>query len=140
MVLFFSLESETIYRVILCLSFCTMGLSSSGKLQTRSSSLTPSISRCLQITQVFIFFPMGSTNRYRFDCGSGVGIVRSTETVKLNNWNNLSVYRHRWDAWIQLNEGKRVQGRSKVGAYAVFFVLRFAWFLFLSVYMTFFIR
>lgn len=51
---------------------------------------------------------------YRFDCGSGVGVVRSMETVKLNEWNSLSVYRHRWDAWIQLNDGKRVQGRSKV--------------------------
>ncbi|KAK0089340.1 hypothetical protein PV325_007884 [Microctonus aethiopoides] len=44
---------------------------------------------------------------------SGVGVVRSMETVKLNEWNSLSVYRHRWDAWIQLNDGKRVQGRSK---------------------------
>ncbi|XP_044575810.1 pikachurin-like [Cotesia glomerata] len=50
---------------------------------------------------------------FRFDCGSGVGIVRSAETVKLNEWNTLNVYRHRWDAWIQLNGGKRVQGRSK---------------------------
>lgn len=52
----------------------------------------------------------------RFDCGSGVGTVRSTETVKLNEWNTLSVYRHRWDAWIQLNQEKRVEGRSKVRA------------------------
>ncbi|KAF7993809.1 hypothetical protein HCN44_011078 [Aphidius gifuensis] len=50
---------------------------------------------------------------FRFDCGSGVGIVRSTETVKLNEWNSLNVFRHRWDAWIQLNSDKRVQGRSK---------------------------
>ncbi|XP_033229252.1 pikachurin [Belonocnema kinseyi] len=49
----------------------------------------------------------------RFDCGSGVGIVRSSEPVKLNEWNTLSIYRHRWDAWIQLNREKRVQGRSK---------------------------
>ncbi|KAH0954021.1 hypothetical protein HN011_007523 [Eciton burchellii] len=50
---------------------------------------------------------------FRFDCGSGVGTVRSTETVRLNEWNTLSVYRHRWDAWIQLNQEKRVEGRSK---------------------------
>ncbi|EZA60909.1 Pikachurin, partial [Ooceraea biroi] len=50
---------------------------------------------------------------FRFDCGSGVGTVRSTETVKLNEWNTLSVYRHRWDAWVQLNQEKRVEGRSK---------------------------
>uniref|UniRef100_A0ABD2X622 Pikachurin n=1 Tax=Trichogramma kaykai TaxID=54128 RepID=A0ABD2X622_9HYME len=50
---------------------------------------------------------------FRFDCGSGVGIVRSSDTVKLNEWNVLNVYRHRWDAWLQLNQEKRVQGRSK---------------------------
>ncbi|XP_046585807.1 pikachurin [Neodiprion lecontei] len=50
---------------------------------------------------------------FRFDCGSGVGIARTSETVKLNEWNTLAVYRHRWDAWIQLNGGRRVQGRSK---------------------------
>lgn len=32
----------------------------------------------------------------------------------LNQWNRLTLYRHRWDAWIQLNNGKHVEGRSKV--------------------------
>uniref|UniRef100_A0A2S2NPU2 Pikachurin n=1 Tax=Schizaphis graminum TaxID=13262 RepID=A0A2S2NPU2_SCHGA len=50
---------------------------------------------------------------FRFDCGSGLGVVKSEETVILNQWNTLSVYRHRWDAWIQLNRGKRIAGRSK---------------------------
>ncbi|XP_054277202.1 pikachurin isoform X2 [Macrosteles quadrilineatus] len=50
---------------------------------------------------------------FRFDCGSGVGVVRSEDNVLLNQWNKLTLYRHRWDAWIQLNNGKRVQGRSK---------------------------
>ncbi|KAK6624755.1 hypothetical protein RUM44_011615 [Polyplax serrata] len=49
----------------------------------------------------------------KFDCGSGIGVVRSEETVNLNEWNRLVLYRHRWDAWIQLNNGKHVQGRSK---------------------------
>ncbi|KAJ8960123.1 hypothetical protein NQ318_003842 [Aromia moschata] len=50
---------------------------------------------------------------FRFDCGSGVGVVRSQETVFLNQWNHITLYRHRWDAWLQLNGGKHVQGRSK---------------------------
>ncbi|KAK9497576.1 hypothetical protein O3M35_004275 [Rhynocoris fuscipes] len=50
---------------------------------------------------------------FRFDCGSGVGVVRSLETVILNQWNRITLYRHRWEAWIQLNSGKHVQGRSK---------------------------
>ncbi|GJQ82652.1 hypothetical protein Trydic_g19669 [Trypoxylus dichotomus] len=50
---------------------------------------------------------------FRFDCGSGIGMVRSEETVLLNQWNHITLYRHRWDAWLQLNGGKHVQGRSK---------------------------
>ncbi|XP_060522277.1 pikachurin [Cylas formicarius] len=50
---------------------------------------------------------------FRFDCGSGIGVVRSDETVLLNQWNHVSLYRHRWDAWLQLNNGKHIQGRSK---------------------------
>ncbi|KPJ12744.1 Pikachurin, partial [Papilio machaon] len=49
----------------------------------------------------------------RFDCGSGAGILRSPEPVRLGRWNTVSVYRHRWDAWLRLNNGKRVRGRSK---------------------------
>ncbi|XP_068624233.1 pikachurin-like [Battus philenor] len=49
----------------------------------------------------------------RFDCGSGAGILRSPEPVRLGRWNTISVYRHRWDAWLRLNTGKRVRGRSK---------------------------
>ncbi|KAJ6636409.1 Pikachurin, partial [Pseudolycoriella hygida] len=48
-----------------------------------------------------------------FDCGSGTGKVKSQETVILNQWNSITVYRHRWDAWLLLNEGAKVQGRSK---------------------------
>ncbi|XP_063372701.1 pikachurin [Cydia amplana] len=49
----------------------------------------------------------------RFDCGSGAGVLRSPEPVRLGHWNVISVYRHRWDAWLRLNNGKRVRGRSK---------------------------
>ncbi|XP_041972010.1 pikachurin [Aricia agestis] len=49
----------------------------------------------------------------RFDCGSGPGVLRSPEPVRLGRWNTVSVYRHRWDAWLRLNNGKRVRGRSK---------------------------
>jgi pikachurin len=52
---------------------------------------------------------------FKFDCGSGEGGVRSAEPVLLNQWNKLTLYRHRWDAWLQLNGGIHVQGRSKVG-------------------------
>lgn len=42
-----------------------------------------------------------------------MGVVRSEETVLLNQWNHIRLYRVRWDARIQLNGGKHVEGRSK---------------------------
>ncbi|KAK9877461.1 hypothetical protein WA026_018570 [Henosepilachna vigintioctopunctata] len=48
-----------------------------------------------------------------FDCGSGVGVVRSEETVLLNQWNDVALFRHRWDAWLQLNGARHARGRSK---------------------------
>lgn len=51
-----------------------------------------------------------------FDCGSGVGSVRSRETIMLNEWNSVIIYRHRWDAWLVLNHGTKVQGRSNVSS------------------------
>ncbi|XP_044746396.1 pikachurin [Coccinella septempunctata] len=50
---------------------------------------------------------------FRFDCGSGEGVVRSEETVLLNQWNHVTLFRHRWDAWLQLNGERHAQGRSK---------------------------
>ncbi|XP_075165344.1 LOW QUALITY PROTEIN: EGF like, fibronectin type III and laminin G domains protein pikachurin [Haematobia irritans] len=47
-----------------------------------------------------------------FDCGSGAGSVRSHETILLNEWNSVVIYRHRWDAWLVLNHGTKVEGRS----------------------------
>lgn len=49
---------------------------------------------------------------FLFDCGSGKGVIISSETVILHQWNTLIIYRYRWDAWIELNEKRRVRGRS----------------------------
>ncbi|XP_013792509.2 pikachurin-like, partial [Limulus polyphemus] len=49
----------------------------------------------------------------RFDCGMGMGILRSHSAVLLYSWNYVTVYRDRWEAWLKLNKGKQVQGRSK---------------------------
>ncbi|XP_050735962.1 pikachurin-like [Eriocheir sinensis] len=56
---------------------------------------------------------VGSFVEFRWDCGSGAGSVRSPEAVALGEWNRLTVYRHRWDVWLQLNDGHHVQGRSE---------------------------
>jgi Laminin G domain len=39
-----------------------------------------------------------------FDCGSGKGVIRSSEKVILHQWNTLMIYRYRWEGWIELNE------------------------------------
>lgn len=49
-----------------------------------------------------------------FDCGSGTGQIKSDKVVNLNEWNSVIIYRHRWDAWIEINKGRRIKGRSKV--------------------------
>ncbi|CAO1339330.1 unnamed protein product [Diamesa serratosioi] len=48
-----------------------------------------------------------------FDCGSGSGFIKTKESVLLNVWNTITIYRHRWDAWILLNQNTKVYGRSK---------------------------
>ncbi|GAB6029009.1 hypothetical protein CHUAL_004797 [Chamberlinius hualienensis] len=50
---------------------------------------------------------------FRFDCGSGMGVISSQESVILHKWNKVTLFRHRWDAWMQLNEGSHIQGRSE---------------------------
>ena len=58
----------------------------------------------------------GGSFLFRLDCGTGVGVVRSTSQVHLNQWNHLSVFRHDWAVWIQLNGGRKEEGRSQVSA------------------------
>lgn len=38
----------------------------------------------------------------------GEGILRSDQPVVLSSWNKLSIYRDRWDAWMQLNNDHQV--------------------------------
>lgn len=49
---------------------------------------------------------------FLFDCGSGKGVIISSEKVVLHQWNSLIIYRYRWDAWIELNDQRRIKGRS----------------------------
>ena len=49
----------------------------------------------------------------RLDCGTGPGSVRSSERVRLSHWNRITVFRHDWGVWLQLNNGKHDEGRSQ---------------------------
>lgn len=50
----------------------------------------------------------------RFDCGSGVALIRTTNVVDVEKWNKVTIHRREWSAWIRLNNGTQVAGRSKV--------------------------
>jgi hypothetical protein len=50
----------------------------------------------------------------RLDCGTGPGIVRSASRANLGRWNRLTVFRHDWGVWLQLNGGVHEEGRSQV--------------------------
>lgn len=49
----------------------------------------------------------------RLDCGTGPGIVITESKVHLGRWNRLTVFRHDWGVWLQLNGGKHQEGRSQ---------------------------
>ena len=53
-------------------------------------------------------------SNFRLDCGTGPGLVRSSQQVALGSWNHLSVFRHDWAVWLQLNSGHKEEGRSQV--------------------------
>lgn len=50
---------------------------------------------------------------FRFDCGRGEGIIQSNQPIMLHSWNKLTLYRDKWDAWMQLNNGKQIHGQSQ---------------------------
>ncbi len=50
---------------------------------------------------------------FRLDCGTGPGIVRTLDQVHLHRWNSLTVFRHDWGVWIDLNDGRHEEGRSQ---------------------------
>jgi len=50
---------------------------------------------------------------FRFDCGTGMALLRTLNKVNLRDWNTITIYRDEWDGLLQLNDGEEVSGRSK---------------------------
>jgi len=50
----------------------------------------------------------------RFDCGSGMGVVRTKNKLVVGDWNHLRVRRRDWNGYIQLNHGPETGALSKV--------------------------
>jgi len=50
---------------------------------------------------------------FRFDCGTGMAKITTSNKVELGNWNTIRVHRNDWNGWIQLNDGQQARGRSK---------------------------
>ena len=43
--------------------------------------------------------------------------VTTDNMLMLGEWNTLTVHRSGWNAWLQLNDGQQISGRSKVRSY-----------------------
>ncbi|XP_071954470.1 pikachurin-like [Antedon mediterranea] len=52
---------------------------------------------------------------FRFDCGSGPAIVRSSEKLDLNKWNSVAISRTGRDAVLMVNDVGEVKGMSPGG-------------------------
>ena len=80
-----------------------------------SNCVIPSIILAPHYYLVFTALWIGIDCTYfRLDCGTGPGLVRSSHRVALGSWNHLSVFRHDWAVWLQLNNGHKEEGRSQV--------------------------
>jgi len=51
---------------------------------------------------------------FRFDCGSGMGVVRTKNRIVVGDWNHLRVRRREWKGFVQLNDGPETGTLSKV--------------------------
>ncbi|XP_014667487.1 PREDICTED: pikachurin-like [Priapulus caudatus] len=54
---------------------------------------------------------------FRFDCGSGVGIIRAPKTVTLGQWNTVHLRRKGVRAWLSVNDGEPIYGKA-LGSHA----------------------
>ncbi|XP_053394807.1 pikachurin-like [Mercenaria mercenaria] len=54
---------------------------------------------------------------FRYDCGTGMGVVRSSGPVVMDTWNTLRIHRHETMATMWLNDEQPVQGTS-LGSYS----------------------
>ncbi|KAK6179410.1 hypothetical protein SNE40_011777 [Patella caerulea] len=50
---------------------------------------------------------------FRFDCGTGLGVIRSTEMVNIGQWNRVALFRIDNSATLRLNNDEPVEGTAK---------------------------
>ena len=60
----------------------------------------------LSYTKIIILF--------RYDCGTGVGVLSSRTTARMGEWNLIRILRDGNDASLQLNDAELVNGTSPV--------------------------
>ena len=56
---------------------------------------------------------------FRYDCGTGVGILSSQTTARMGEWNLIRILRDGNDASLQLNDAETVNGTSPVSSSSV---------------------
>ncbi|XP_033101060.1 pikachurin-like [Anneissia japonica] len=58
---------------------------------------------------------VGGYVEFRFDCGSGPAVLRSSEKLELNKWNSVGISRTGRDAVLMVNDVAEVKGMSPGG-------------------------
>ena len=56
---------------------------------------------------------------FRYDCGTGVGVLSSQTTARMGEWNLIRILRDGNDASLQLNDAESVNGTSPVSISSV---------------------
>lgn len=56
----------------------------------------------------------GGHVEFRFDCGSGTGVLRSEDPLTLGQWHELRVSRTAKNGILQVDKQKVVEGMAKV--------------------------
>ena len=56
---------------------------------------------------------------FRYDCGTGVGVLSSQTTARMGEWNLIRILRDGNNASLQLNDAETVNGTSPVSVSSV---------------------
>ncbi|KAJ7399492.1 Pikachurin [Pitangus sulphuratus] len=51
--------------------------------------------------------------QFRFNCGTGVGVITSENKIKLGNWHSVTLFRDGVNGWLRMDSNAPVTGKSQ---------------------------
>ncbi|KAF2984643.1 hypothetical protein EK904_012564, partial [Melospiza melodia maxima] len=51
--------------------------------------------------------------QFRFNCGTGVGVITSENKIKLGNWHSVTLFRDGVNGWLRMDNNAPVTGKSQ---------------------------